>query len=419
MTGSAEHRTGGRVLVVEDQATTRAVLRQLLTELGYQVSEAADGATALAALQAQTFELVTLDMILPDMNGIDILRRVRSRHAYHELPVIVISIQDQAAQIVEALSLGANDFIGKPVLPEVLAARIRTHVSHWQGRRRLSDAKQELEAMVARRTADLEQANRELRREMQRRDRAEQMIDDYRDDLEKLVRARTAELDAINREVAAFSYSVSHDLRAPLRAIDGFAQMLVDDHGESLHDDARAYLQRIRLASQRMGALIDAVLRLSRLSRCELAVEDLDLSPFASEIVRKLTAAEPEREVAFEAPRSLPARGDPYLVRILLTSLIDNAFKYTGNRPRARISLGAEEHDGRLVYYVRDDGVGFDMRYAGKLFRPFQRLHAFDEFEGTGIGLATVAQIARRHGGDVSAHGEVDAGATIYFTLSE
>ena len=248
---------------------------------------------------------------------------------------------------------------------------------------------------------------------------AEQELEQYRNNLEALVKTRTAELEAINREVASFSYSVSHDLRAPLRSIDGFSQMLLEDYGDTLDDNARVYLSRIRNASQRMGVLIDDVLLLSRLSRKELSLHQVDLSPIAQDIAHKLADSEPERDVDFHIAGSLPARADRHLARILLENLLGNAWKYTRKRKRAVIEVGMR-HDGlRNVYYVSDNGVGFDMQYAEKLFQPFQRLHSVSEFEGTGIGLATVAQIVRRHGGEVAAEGKLNAGATVYFTLSE
>jgi PAS domain S-box-containing protein len=240
----------------------------------------------------------------------------------------------------------------------------------------------------------------------------------HRERLEELVRARTAEIETVNRELEAFSYSVSHDLRAPLRAIDGFAQALAEDFAAHFDDvTARDYLNRIRNGAQRMSALIDDMLQLSRISRAELRPVAVDLSAMAHEIVSHLAAAEPGRTVDVEIAPALTARGDARLLQIALTNLLDNAWKYTGKTPQARIEFGRQRRDDVEVFYVRDNGAGFDMRYADKLFGAFQRLHGA-EFPGTGVGLATVQRIIHRHGGRVWAESEVGKGATFFFTLT-
>ena len=226
------------------------------------------------------------------------------------------------------------------------------------------------------------------------------------------------ELRAANRELEAFSYSVSHDLRAPLRAIDGFSQALVEDYGSQLDDGARGYLDRIRAASQRMGDLINDLLNLSRITRSKLERSDIDMARLAEEIVKELRDGQPEREVTVQIEPDLSTNADPRLVRVLLANLLGNAWKFTAKRRSARIDFGAEVEDGVRWYFVRDNGAGFSMEYADKLFKPFQRLHAAAEFDGTGIGLATVKRIVSRHGGKIWAEAESDSGATFYFTLN-
>jgi PAS domain S-box-containing protein len=227
-----------------------------------------------------------------------------------------------------------------------------------------------------------------------------------------------AALEDANRELEAFSYSVSHDLRAPLRALDGFSLAVLEDHGEALPEDGRDYLVRIRAAAQRMGRLIDDLLALSRVSRSELRRSSVDLSKLAGEILAELRSQDPERVVDAEVAAGLVATADLGLSRALLENLLGNAWKYTSKRERARIEFGEEVRgDGVRAYFVRDDGAGFDMTYAHKLFTAFQRLHAAEEFQGTGIGLATVNRIVRRHGGRVWAEGAVGRGATFHFTL--
>lgn len=222
-------------------------------------------------------------------------------------------------------------------------------------------------------------------------------------------------LVAANKELEAFSYSVAHDLRAPLRGINGFCRALVEDYGDKLDSDARDYLQRIDAATQRMGELIDALLALARVTRAEFRRAPVNLSQLADAVVKQLRASEPSRTVEFVNAEGVMADGDAALLRALLENLLGNAWKFTGKKEPAQIVFGVE---GRSVYYVRDNGAGFDMAYAEKLFAPFQRLHAQRDFSGTGIGLATVQRIVRRHGGRIWAEGAVGRGATFRFTLS-
>ena len=234
---------------------------------------------------------------------------------------------------------------------------------------------------------------------------------------EEQLRRYATQLEAANKELEAFSYSVSHDLRAPLRSLDGFSQALLEDYHDRLDDTGRDFLQRVRAASQRMATLIDDLLSLSRVTRGELQVREVDLSALAAAAAADLQKSDPAREVSFTISPDLVVRADPGLLRIVLQNLLANAWKFTGKRPRARVEVGAMAHDGRRAFFVRDDGAGFDMAHAAKLFGAFQRLHASDEFPGSGIGLATVQRIIHRHGGEVWAEGTPGRGATFYFTL--
>lgn len=232
------------------------------------------------------------------------------------------------------------------------------------------------------------------------------------------LRHRAAQLEAANRELEAFSYSVSHDLRAPLRSIDGFAQVLMEDYADDLPDGARDSLNRIRAASQRMAQLIDDILNLSRLTRGEIHREPVDLSRIARRVSQELTASQPARDVTFIIADGLKDDADPHLIQVVLANLLGNAWKYTSKHQSARIEFGATvRDDGRRTFFVRDDGAGFDMAYADKLFGAFQRLHGINEYPGTGVGLATVQRVIHKHGGEVWAEGEVERGATFMFTL--
>ncbi|MFQ5644260.1 MAG: PAS domain S-box protein [Thiogranum sp.] len=239
----------------------------------------------------------------------------------------------------------------------------------------------------------------------------------HRGHLEELVSERTHELEVANRELEAFAYSVSHDLRAPLRAIDGFSHALGEDCADAIGDLGRDYLRRVRAASQRMGELIDDILQLSRMARGDMEWSEVDMSALARAAVDRLREAEPGRRVDVRVAEGMRAAGDKTLLGVLLDNLIGNAWKYTGRTDCASIETGVLEQDGEPVYFVRDNGAGFDMSYADKLFGIFQRMHKADEFEGTGIGLATVQRIVHRHGGRVWAEAEVDRGATFFFTL--
>ncbi len=237
------------------------------------------------------------------------------------------------------------------------------------------------------------------------------------ENLERRVAERTAELEVANEELEAFSYSVSHDLRAPLRGMDGLSAALLDDYGDRLDTQARDYLQRIRESAQRLGILIDDLLRLAHVMGVDMRRTDVDLSMMAAGMAARLSESRTERDVEFVIEKSMEVRADEPLVRLAMENLLDNAWKFTEHEPRGKVEVGTTEHNGRVAYFVRDNGVGFEMQYVHKLFGAFERLHGTEEFDGTGIGLATVQRIVQRHNGSVWAHGQPGEGATFYFTL--
>lgn len=235
--------------------------------------------------------------------------------------------------------------------------------------------------------------------------------------LNEELKQRTVQLELANRELEAFSYSVSHDLRAPLRSINGFSQALLEECGPALSPTAKSYLNRVRAATVRMGQLIEGILELGRVTRSQVRVGPVNLSALAEEIAAELRASDPVRSVQFAIARNACARGDSRLLHSVLANLLGNAWKFTSKQPLAKIEFGVSEDGGERVFFVRDNGVGFDMAYADRLFGPFQRLHHLTEFEGAGIGLATVQRIIYRHGGKIWAEGAVGRGAAFYFTL--
>lgn len=243
------------------------------------------------------------------------------------------------------------------------------------------------------------------------------IVDSINEELEQRVLERTAQLEAANHELEAFSYSVSHDLRSPLRAMSGFGEIMLEEFSSQLSDQGKHYVERIQAASNRMGELIDDLLVLSRVTRTELSFRQVDIGTIARDIIFELQKAEPERRVETEVAAGLIARGDDKLLSLALENLLTNAWKFSSHRPLAKIEVGSIAEGKNNTFYVRDNGVGFDMSYYDKLFIPFQRLHGIHEFPGTGIGLSIIFRIINRHGGKIWAESEVDRGATFYFIL--
>jgi signal transduction histidine kinase len=338
----------------------------------------------------------------------------------------LVYIRSDLTEVTDRLA-GSGFFPGTVMLIAFLASQLVSRVL----RRAISDPLTELAALARKFSADhdysararetgpgellmLTAAFNEMLDQLQARDLS---LKEGRDQLEQRVRERTAAHDASNQELEAFCYSVSHDLRSPLRSIDGFSQALLEDMEGKLDAESAGHLARIRAATQRMAALIDDLLSLSRITRTDLVRKRVDLTAMARGICDELAAAQPGRRVSVAIDDGLEAVGDPRLLRQVLENLLGNAFKFTSKQPEARIEFRAQAAEGETVYLVRDNGAGFDPVYADRLFGVFQRLHAMHDFPGTGVGLAIVDRIVKRHGGRVWAESAVGRGATFYFTL--
>ena len=308
--------------------------------------------------------------------------------------------------LVLFMSTIARRSIAGPVSNLAETARSVARNKNYSARAKTDGNLQELNILV--------EAFNEMLDQIETRDLS---LERARDELERRVEQRTSELTLANKELESFSYSVSHDLRAPLRSIDGFSLALWEDYSDKLDSQAKDFLTRIRFATKRMGTLIDDLLNLSRMARMHMKNERVDLSALVRSIVGELQKSEPQRSVSFIVDEGLEVQGDPHLLRVVLDNLLANSWKYTSRHPNARIEFRRGRTNGCTTYFVRDDGAGFDAKYADKLFGAFQRLHGTDEFPGTGVGLATVQRIIHRHGGRIWAEGAVEKGATFYFTL--
>jgi two-component system sensor histidine kinase/response regulator len=377
------------LLLVDDQPANLLALEAMLQDLGQHIVKAGSGREALKWLLTNDCAVILLDVKMPEMDGFETAELIRQRDRSRHTPIIFLTAADRSqTQAMRGYAVGAVDYLIKPVVPEFVRSKVTVFV-------------------------ELAKTTELLRRQTERLQISEQAARELADARAELVE----DLEQKNRELETFSYTVSHDLRAPLRRIESFAKALSETQADRLDDEGRRYLSRIRTSSQEMAQLIDDVLYLSRVTRAELRRQEVDLSALARAIIERLREAEPDRKVDVRIRPGLTTVGDGQLLRIALDNLLENAWKFSAREPEARIEFGVTHLPGEPAYFIRDNGAGFDMSYAGRLFTPFQRLHLSSEFPGTGVGLATVQRIIYRHGGRIWAEGGVGQGATFHFTL--
>ena len=390
-----------RILSVDDDPEYLDLLSLRLRKRGYEVACAASGEDALQLLDLQNVDCILLDRSMAGIGGVETCRRIKAKPETRDTPLIIITATEQREAVIEGLAAGADDFVSKASGFDVLSARVQAQIRRKQiedEQRRVREAllRSELEASEARAARELAEARAAAAEELARKNK---------------------ELQQANRELEAFSYSVSHDLRAPLRTINAFTHALAEDLGERLDAASRDHLRRVIAASSRMADLIDALLELARISRAPVVRHRVELSSLAASSVDELRRRDPGREVDVSIAPDMVVAGDPRLVRILLDNLLGNAWKFTAPRPHAHISFGVEAVGTETIFFVGDDGIGFDPGYSETVFEPFHRLHTDGEFKGTGIGLATARRIVERHGGRIWAEGAEGQGAKLSFTI--
>ncbi len=377
------------ILLVDDQPANLIALEAMLQGLGQNLIMADSGREALKRLLTDDFAVIILDVQMPEMDGFETAALIRERDRSRHTPILFLTAADSSqTQAVKGYAVGAVDYLVKPVMPEFVRSKVAVFVELAK--------KTELLRHQTKMLVESEQAAREL---------AEARAELVRD------------LEHKNRELESFSYAVSHDLRAPLRRIDSFSRAVLESQGDRLDETGRRYLERVREGSQHMSQLIDDVLHLAKVTRAELREQEVDLSTLAKLSLERLQESEPHRNIETKIRPGIIVTGDGQLLRIAIENLLENAWKFTGKQPKARIEFGVTQVQNEPTFFVRDNGAGFDMTYVERLFGPFQRLHAQTEFPGSGIGLATVQRIIHRHGGRVWAEGLEGQGATFQFTL--
>jgi signal transduction histidine kinase len=376
------------ILLVDDNSTKRLALAAALEGLDLNLVTAASSREALRLVLQHDYAVILLDVQMPEMDGFEFASLIRNRERSKHTPIIFITAHSEAeTSALHGYDLGAVDFIFAPVIPEILRAKVNVFID-------LAIMRQNLETEIAVRKS-VEKAITGLNAELE---------------------SHAARLEAANKDLESFSYSISHDLRSPLRAIDGFSRVLEEEHAGKLDDEGRRVLGIVREHSKKMEQLIDGLLEFSRLGRKPIVATAIDMTRLTKQVIQELQPGSGHIPAIKLNPLA-DAMGDPVLIKQVWANLLSNAIKYSSGRERAEIEVGGYGDGAESVFLVKDNGAGFDMRHYDKLFGVFQRLHGVDEFPGTGVGLAIVHRVVTRHGGRVWAEGKIDGGATFYFAL--
>ena len=398
-----------RLLTIDDEPRVRESIAVYFEDSGYELLEAENGQIGLDVFRREKPDIILVDLRMPEVDGLEVVATVNKESP--ETPVIVVSGTGVLEDAIEAVRLGAWDYVTKPIYDmTALEHVVNKALDRAELLRENRRYREHLEDEVYKRTAELERQSIELRK-------ANERLRKNEEELEQRVRERTAQLERTNRELESFSYSVSHDLRAPLRNIEGFSVILMEDCADMLDEKGQNFIKRIRNSVHRMNQLIEDLLQLSYIKQREFQTKRVNLSSLVRMIYGSLKGKQ-QRPPEMIIAENVIVRGDERFLQIALENLLGNALKFSSKKENARIEFGQLEEKEASVYFVRDNGAGFNMEYADKLFAPFQRMHAETEFEGTGIGLAIVQRIIHGHGGKIWAESETEKGTTFYFTLS-
>jgi len=379
------------ILLVDDVPENLIALEAILGGLELNIVKAKSGKEALRCLLENEFAIILLDIYMPGMDGLETAKLIRQREKSKNTPIIFVSAYETGdMEILQAYSVGAVDFLLKPIIPEILLYKVEVLINLFNHNRTLEEH-----------TKQLEETNLELAHQLE------------------TIQNLNTQLEDANEQLEAFVYSTTHDLRAPLRIIQSFSNILLDKYTTAVDQTGRDYLKRITDKAQSMSHLIDDLLNLAYASKSEISREKVNISQIAKDILDELISLSPERHVEIHIQPNITALVDKDLIKIALNNLFGNAWKFTSRSSTTLIEFQMIEHQKKRVYLVRDNGAGFDMEQGEKLFKPFQRLHNKNDFEGTGIGLTIVRRIVERHGGNIWFEAAVNYGATFYFTLTD